>query len=52
MTLESTLAGTWYPGSEREIRVRAAAWEQAAASDTAASVAQPNVILLPHAGWA
>ena len=52
MTLESTLAGTWYPGSEREIRARADAWEQAVASDAAASVARPNVILLPHAGWA
>ena len=52
MTLESTLAGTWYPGSEREIRARADAWEQAVASDAAPSVARPNVILLPHAGWA
>ena len=55
MILESILAGTWYPGSEREIRAMADAWEASAA--TAAEVAavappKPNMLLLPHAGWA
>ena len=51
-TLKSTLAGAWYPGTEREIRAMAAAWEKSAASDEAAAPARTNVIVLPHAGWA
>ena len=51
--IESTFAGTWYPASEREIRALAAGWEAAvsAAGETAAP-ARPNVLILPHAGWA
>ena len=51
-TLQSTLAGAWYPGTEREIRAMAAAWEKAQAQDEAAAPARTNVIVLPHAGWA
>ena len=51
MVLESTIAGSWYPGTEREIRALADKWEVSVASDSPALVANPNVILLPHAGW-
>jgi len=40
--LESTLAGAWYPKSEREIRALAARWEESQ---------KPNILILPHAGW-
>ena len=50
MALGSTIAGTWYPGTEREIRARADAWERACGA--AASAGKPNVLVLPHAGWA
>lgn len=55
MTLESTIAGSWYPGSEREIRALAEEWEGRVRRDNCASTilpAKPNVLLLPHAGWA
>ena len=50
MTLESTIAGTWYPGSERGIRALAEKWEAAHGEATAGEA--PNVLILPHAGWA
>ena len=50
-TLKSTLAGAWYPGTEREIRAMAEAWEKAQVQDEAAAPAHANVIVLPHAGW-
>jgi len=50
MALGSTIAGTWYPGTAREIRVLAGKWE--AACGGAASGEAPNVVVLPHAGWA
>ena len=50
MALGSTIAGAWYPGTEREIRALAERWE---ASYGSADVGEaPNVLLLPHAGWA
>ena len=52
MTLESTISGTWYPGSAGKIRAVADAWEKAEAAGNPASVKNPDVILLPHAGWA
>lgn len=52
MTIESTLAGTWYPGTERDIRSLAAEWELSVAADGATAVANPNILILPHAGWA
>lgn len=51
MALASTIAGSWYPGSEGEIRRLAGQWEGRASSQIF-DAAQPNVILLPHAGWA
>ena len=51
-TLSSTLAGTWYPGTEHEIRAMAAAWEKSSMQDETAAPARPNVLVLPHAGWA
>ena len=50
MTLGSTIAGAWYPGTEREIRALAERWE--ASHGCAAGGEAPNVLLLPHAGWA
>ena len=50
-TLQSTLAGGWYPGTERAIRERAAQWEGAGAADEATPPSSTNVIILPHAGW-
>ena len=50
-TLQSTLAGAWYPGTEREIRAAAEKWENFNVKDEVAAPAAPNVIILPHAGW-
>ena len=50
MTLGSTIAGAWYPGTEREIRALAERWE--ASHGCAVGGEAPNVLLLPHAGWA
>ena len=50
MTLESTIAGAWYPGTEREIRKIAEDWERDCADEAGATA--PNVLILPHAGWA
>ena len=50
MALDSTLAGTWYPGTERGMREMAARWEAGFASKVA-SGKSPNVLILPHAGW-
>ena len=54
MTLESTIAGSWYPGSEREIRAFAEKWEKRIAAEKSAEAfpGRPNVLLMPHAGWA
>ena len=49
--LQSTLAGAWYPGTEREIRATAEKWEGAGVVDEATPPSNPNVIILPHAGW-
>ena len=51
--MKSTLAGTWYPASERSIRAMAEAWEREATADVAAPAAPEgaNVLVLPHAGW-
>ena len=52
MILESTIAGTWYPGTARDIRKMAEGWERLAAVPAAAPSAAPNILILPHAGWA
>ena len=51
MKLESTIAGSWYPGTAEGIRAMAAAWGWRAAADAPAAP-PPNVLVLPHAGWA
>ena len=50
MTLGSTIAGAWYPGTDKGIRTLCEKWEAAAAEGAAGEV--PNVLILPHAGWA
>ena len=56
MALESTIAGSWYPGSDNEIRSIADKWEGRIRGEKAANAAKaptgPNVLILPHAGWA
>lgn len=59
MTLESTVAGSWYPGKERDMRALAAQWDerigrvgQPGEADGPGIPSRPNVLLLPHAGWA
>ena len=54
MTLESTIAGSWYPGNEREIRALAEKWEMRINGEKSAPPIpdRPNVLLMPHAGWA
>ena len=52
MKLESTIAGSWYPGTAHEIRTIAAGWEKSVDKDEASSPENPNVLILPHAGWA
>ena len=54
MTLESTIAGSWYPGSGREIRALAETWEKKVGGEKPVDAvpAKPNVLLMPHAGWA
>ena len=44
-TLNSTLAGTWYPGTEREIRAMAKTWEKTTAKDESAAPERTNVIV-------
>ena len=51
MALESSIAGSWYPASERAIRALADSWEASVATDATPSATTPNVLLLPHAGW-
>ncbi|MBQ3811517.1 MAG: AmmeMemoRadiSam system protein B, partial [Kiritimatiellae bacterium] len=50
-TLESTLAGAWYPGTEKAIRGMAAKWESAIGADEPAAPEGADVLVLPHAGW-
>jgi len=55
MALASTIAGTWYPGAERDIRAMAERWEAKVSVGVGAESSRfpscPNVVLLPHAGW-
>ena len=48
--LDSTIAGSWYPGTADGIRAMSERWERASAAD--APRVAPNVLVLPHAGWA
>jgi len=49
--LGSTIAGSWYPGTERGIRDMAAKWEAAGSQDESAPPEGVNALVLPHAGW-
>ncbi len=51
-TLQSVLSGTWYPATEHEVRSLADAWEKSTEADETSVTERPNVLLLPHAGWA
>lgn len=50
-TLKDGLAGSWYPGTAREMRAMAAEWESRCGGEPAGGE-PPNVLVLPHAGWA
>ena len=50
MALASTIAGTWYPDNGAAIRAICGKWESTAVDGTADEA--PNVLILPHAGWA
>ena len=52
MTLESTIAGSWYPGTASEIRDLIETWEHSPVCTDATPARHPNVLVLPHAGWA
>ncbi|MBQ5531422.1 MAG: AmmeMemoRadiSam system protein B [Kiritimatiellae bacterium] len=52
MALASTIAGSWYPADESEIRRLADSWEQKASASSPNVAQTPNVLILPHAGWA
>lgn len=52
MTLESTIAGSWHPGTASEIGDVIEAWERSAARIGATPARHPNFLILPHAGWA
>ena len=49
--LDSTIAGSWYPGTADGIRAMSEEWERASAADAPRRSA-PNILVLPHAGWA
>ncbi len=51
MTLESTIAGSWCPGSASEIRDVVETWERSSVCTGATPDQHPNVLVLPHAGW-
>ena len=52
MTLQNKIAGTWHPATEREVRAMASAWEESCAAEKMAAPENPNILILPHAGWA
>ena len=51
MALQSTIAGTWYPGTERAIRAFAERCEAKLPSGKESPAHVPNILVLPHAGW-
>ena len=50
MTLDSTIAGSWYPGTAEGIRSVVEKWEAGSGGDSGSPA--PNILILPHAGWA
>ena len=51
MNIKSTIAGSWYPSTEQAIRALAEGWEKSSARDEAQPPADPNLLVMPHAGW-
>ena len=51
MTLESSIAGSWYPDTASGIRALAGDWERSLDKEIAQPLQRPNVLILPHAGW-
>lgn len=51
MTLESSIAGSWYPDTASGIRALAGEWERSPGQEIAQPLQRPNVLILPHAGW-
>lgn len=51
MNLESTIAGTWHPGSDSKIRAVIDGWERRRPEEPVERP-RPNILILPHAGWA
>lgn len=52
MTLQNKIAGTWHPAAEQEVRAMVSAWEGSCAAEENAAPENPNILILPHAGWA
>ena len=52
MTLESSIAGSWYPDTASGIRALAGDWERSPGQGIAQPLQRPNVLILPNAGWA
>ena len=52
MTLQNKIAGTWHPATEREVRAIASTWEDSCVAEKMAAPENPNILILPHAGWA
>ncbi len=48
--MESTIAGSWYPGTADGIREMVDAWTRVPVANPPR--ATPNFLVLPHAGWA
>ncbi len=51
MTLESSMAGSWYPDAASGIRALAGDWARSPGKEIAQPLQRPNVLILPHAGW-
>ena len=51
MTLESSIAGSWYPDTASGIRALAGDWDRSPGTEIAQPLQRPNVLILPHAGW-
>ncbi|MBQ8124520.1 MAG: AmmeMemoRadiSam system protein B [Kiritimatiellae bacterium] len=51
MTLESSIAGSWYPDTASGIRALAGEWERSPGQEITQPFQRPNVLILPHAGW-
>lgn len=48
MTLESSIAGSWYPDTASDIRALAGHWERSPGQEIAQPLQRPNVLILPQ----